>query len=423
LTGGDKSSSISSTTGGSLNVASTSLSSAVDPVGTGSSALPNMIPTQSAVVISGSPSLINNPNSTNGPTSAGPNNNVPSALADPHHQLSSGGIAAIIVVVLVLFVTLPITVIILRRRSKIHRVDRRTKWWFATTRASQLYGDGVTEQLIPPGTQTARSSFGTTIDHSESNPPTYVIPPFPPAMAEMGRGNASRPALVINLEGNGNNNLGENRYSTGSAGSDHSQYLIINHRSSANTEAATPMSVRPFSPSESFAFPKPPEPVVAGSVPLSAVGSPPRPMSIASAMLITPPLLSLLPPGLPSTPSYVPFIFPNTRKSPSPITNPFEDPTTPTIDNSSSYLNTIPVEVVRRPFEPTLPDELAVELNDRVRVLHRYDDGWGLVEMVGREEERGVTGVIPMDCLRTVEELEELETGTRSSSSEGLYAF
>lgn len=300
-----------------------------------------------------------------------------------------------------------------------HRADRSTRWWFATARTSQLYGDGATEQLIPAGTQTARSSFVTTVDHSESSRPTYVIPPFPPAMAEMGRGNVSRPpALLINLEGNGNNNLEENRYSIGSAGSDHSQYLIVHHRNSMNPDlqVPTPMSVRPFSPSESFAFPKPPEPVAAASGSVSIAGGSSRPTSSATSVTLAPPL----PPGLPSIPSLVPLVVSNATKSPS-STNPFEDSTTPTIDYP--YLD-ISVEVVRRPFKPTLPDELAVKLGERVRVLHTFDDGWGLVEKVGRDGREEESGVIPMDCLRKAgEELEELGTGTRSSSCEGPCAF
>lgn len=280
----------------------------------------------------------------------------------------------------------------------------------------------MTEHLIPPGTQTARSSFGTTIDHSESGHPTYVIPPFPPPTVEMGRDNASRPALVINIEGNSNNNSEENRYSTGSAGSDHSQYLIVPQRNSTNPDqqVATPMSVRPFSPSESFAFPKPPEPVAAGSGSVSVAGGSSRPTSNGTSITLTTPPL---PPGLTSIPSLVPLVVgPNTTKSPNSTTNPFIDSTTPTIDNSP--YSDIPVEVVRRPFEPTLPDELAVNLDERVRVLHRFDDGWGLIEKVRRDGKEGERGLIPMDCLRKAEEEEEeLGTRRRSSSYEGPCAI
>jgi len=239
-------------------------------------------------------------------------------------------------------------------------------------------------------------------------------------MAEIGRDNATRPALFINLEGTSNNNnnnlqVGDNRYSVGSAGSNHSQYLMVYHRGSWNSEQqlTTPTSVSPFSPSESFAFPKPPEPAAAstGSISVSVASGSSIPTSNATcATLGHPPP----PPGLRSVPSFASLV-PSSKKSPIIVTprNPFEDPTIPTISNLP-YLD-IPVEVVRRPFEPTLPDELAVKLGDRVRVLETFDDGWGLIEKVGGEDERGV---IPMDRLRMAGELEELGTGTWSNSCE-----
>ena len=253
----------------------------------------------------------------------------------------------------------------------------------------------MTEQLIPPGTITARSSFGTSIDHSESTPSTYVLPPFPPPMAEMGRGNASRPAFVIDLGGTSNNNLGENRHSIGSVGSDRSQYITVSHRNSANPEL-TPMSVRPFSPSESFAFPKPPEPVASGS----------RPTSNATSVTLA--NLSL-PPGLSSAPSsFAPLVGPNTTKS--------HNRTASTVD-ISPYLN-IPVQLIHCAFKPTLPDELVVNFGDRVRVLHRFDDGWGMIEKVGKDGREGEKGLIPMACLsKTGEEPEELATRSESRGS------
>jgi hypothetical protein len=88
--------------------------------------------------------------------------------------------------------------------------------------------------------------------------------------------------------------------------------------------------------------------------------------------------------------------------------NPFEDhinsdsDITPTIVYSTAGAFS-DIEVVRRPFIPTLPDELAVKPGDNVRVLHSFDDGWALVEMVGTGfstmNQQG-RGLIPIDCLR-----------------------
>jgi stage V sporulation protein SpoVS len=63
-------------------------------VGTGSSALPDIVLTQSGVVISVSPSFIKLYKWSN---AAGPNK-ISSALADIHRQPSSGEIVAVIVV-------------------------------------------------------------------------------------------------------------------------------------------------------------------------------------------------------------------------------------------------------------------------------------------------------------------------------------
>ena len=393
-------SSTNSTSGSNQN--STFTSSVAPPVANvASNSLPNTI--LSGVVVSSSPpSFTNYPSSTNGPNGTGTNNNPGlSPLANPHHQLSSGKIVAIIIAVFVLFVALPITIFVLRRRSTKQRDERKTKWWFAITRPSHPYEELDNGELIPPGTQTARSSFLTTFDRSDSGGPTLIIPP---AMAETGRGNASRPALVINtFDKNHNSNLEENRCSIGSAGSDRSQYLIVPQRDSTNPDplANTPMSVRPFSPSESFAFPKPPEPVPAG--PTSVASGLSRPTSNATSV-------TSAASGPLSLPMFTPLVIPHIIKSPSPITipttdqftdnNPFDDPTTPVIDTSAH----LDVQVVRCSFIPTLPDELNVRLDDHVRVLHRFDDGWGLVEKVTSDGSGNESGLIPMDCLKKPEE-------------------
>jgi hypothetical protein len=399
VTGDRTLSSTNSTSGSKQN----STSTAPPVANVAGNSLPNTI--QTGVVISGSPpSFTNYPN---GPNGTGTNNNPnSSALANTHHQLSSGGIVAIIIAVLLLFVALPITIFVLRRRSKKQRDERKTKW-FAITRLSQPYQDLDNEQLIPPGTQTARSSFVTTLDRSDSGGPALIVPP---ALAETGRGNASRPLLVINIsDKNHNSNLEGNRDSIGSAGSDRSQYLIVPQRDSTNPDplANTPMSVRPFSPSESFAFPKPPEPVAAGSGPTYVASGLSRPTSNATS--VTSAAIDVLS-GRLSLPTFTPLVMPHIIKSPSPITvptidpftdnNPFEDPTTPVIDNSTQ----LDVKVVRCSFVPALPDELKVRLDDHVRVLHTFDDGWGLVEKVASDGSENESGLIPMDCLRKSEE-------------------
>lgn len=48
-------------------------------------------------------------------------------------------------------------------------------------------------------------------------------------------------------------------------------------------------------------------------------------------------------------------------------------------------------------FEPSLDDELPVQIGETVHVLDEYQDGWALVQRVGRMD--APKGVVPRDCL------------------------
>jgi len=59
-----------------------------------------------------------------------------------------------------------------------------------------------------------------------------------------------------------------------------------------------------------------------------------------------------------------------------------------------------------------------VDLSDGVKVLHTFDDGWGLIEKVRRDGREGERGLIPMACLKkTGEKSEEVEIWSESRSS------
>lgn len=118
----------------------------------------------------------------------------------------------------------------------------------------------------------------------------------------------------------------------------------------------SPISVRPFSLTETFAFPKPPN---------SASGEAPNPF-VDSASASGEPLV----PGV---------IVPEGEAA--------------------------QIQTIRRPFAPTLSDELAVATGDQIRIVHMFDDGWAQVEKVTGAGV-GNAGLIPIDCLR--EEDEEL---------------
>jgi hypothetical protein len=75
--------------------------------------------------------------------------------------------------------------------------------------------------------------------------------------------------------------------------------------------------------------------------------------------------------------------------------NPFSDPNA---SSSAPNLNSefAPVETIKRPFAPSLDDELAVTPGDFVRVVKVFDDGWAYVEKIGAS----ARGLIPLDCMR-----------------------
>ncbi|KAK0462074.1 uncharacterized protein EV420DRAFT_1266275 [Desarmillaria tabescens] len=65
------------------------------------------------------------------------------------------------------------------------------------------------------------------------------------------------------------------------------------------------------------------------------------------------------------------------------------------------------VEVIRRPFDPTLHDELSVSEGDRVHVVKVFDDGWALVQKIPADSLSGKgkqvlpqAGLVPIDCFR-----------------------
>jgi hypothetical protein len=165
------------------------------------------------------------------------------------------------------------------------------------------------------------------------------------------------------------------------------QYLIVSNNLNL-PGASSPMSVRPFSPSESFAFPKPPpceEDKASTTLDLNGHGhtypssstttliqihSPP-PIFNSDLYLQLPPSVSLSP--LDATP--------NTSL------NPFADPA------KTEFYD---LQTIRRPFTPSLDDELSVSEGDKVRVIKVFDDGWAFVE----KQDRNQSGLIPVDCLR-----------------------
>ncbi|KAI0801981.1 hypothetical protein BC629DRAFT_1284540 [Irpex lacteus] len=152
------------------------------------------------------------------------------------------------------------------------------------------------------------------------------------------------------------------------------------------------MSVRPFSPTERWSFPTPPD-SRHNSAQLFHQSSP----AISHAASVQ---------------------YPPRTTSTSPVseeTNPFADftPENPFADFTSSNDHTtetfvtasttgtstsrFTIERVSRPFAPALSDEIAVNPGDEVKVLKQFDDGWAYAEVV----QTGKRGLFPIDCLRS----------------------
>lgn len=145
----------------------------------------------------------------------------------------------------------------------------------------------------------------------------------------------------------------------------------------------TPISVRPFSPSERWAFPLPPSSARrSAGLQAPARSYSTTPESYATSDYLTAPESA----------------------------NPFSDASAVDDDSADGHTSTetfvtadtdaaahFPAaEPVARPFTPTMPDEMRVQPGDVVHVLKRYDDGWAYAE----NRATGARGLFPIDCLR-----------------------
>ncbi|KAJ7028445.1 hypothetical protein C8F04DRAFT_964059 [Mycena alexandri] len=130
------------------------------------------------------------------------------------------------------------------------------------------------------------------------------------------------------------------------------------------------MSVRPFSPSEAFAFPAPPRENRSGDATPTMNQTLMRPAPTAHA-----------------------------RYSENPFADAFSVPDTPTAPSAQFDA----VETIWRPFEQTLQDEITVNVGDQVKVLAVYDDGWAMIERISAGRGKTV-GLVPIDCMRKGQE-------------------
>jgi len=306
-----------------------------------------------------------------------------------NNHIATGGIVGIVIAILA--VATIVFVYLIRRRSRARR-SQSTNWWsFRATGTIRDDDDSIQQQSGILGGRRSpeeqakvssfRSSFGNSLssfnEHRRSQMSTGVAPSLPP-MIEV-----RSPSL-------------------GSAGG------LLQVRPEPSPPL-TPMSVRPFSPTESFAFPKPPN-----SERSNEANSNSRTITPKTTTTVQTTFAENYPPT-PITSSHMP--------------NPFNDPvpvvaaTIPESAESSSddHANFGPLETVRRPFLPTLDDELPVSPGDTVRVIKSFDDGWCFCELVKGDHE-GSKGLIPIDCLReNGEKLPSFLAAKRVSSNYGVW--
>ncbi|KAI8994167.1 hypothetical protein BD414DRAFT_275258 [Trametes punicea] len=368
--------------------------------------------------MTGSPSTQSGGGSSSSTSNADPSRPSQSSDDGVHHGLSAGIIIAISVIVALLFLVL--LVFCCRRRAIALRLRRRKNWFVAGS-----YGSGVSPDDYKDGSggagKSARSSFATNFDRGQMLTPAPQLDLLPPIdqMSQVWPSNMSgsitvppvsrtvesepSPTIRAAPDRTSLSSLSSGGGGTSRPPSQTSQYLTL--PGAAATEASpygldfpSPFSVRPFSPSETFSFPRPPQGDAhgrgSGVLDNSVLSGSALSASESSAAFFT----------------AEDHLGSSASTSPDPhCENPFLDfteiaagaarpPSTSTESCPSSHF--APVETIRRPFVPTMEDEMAVVQGERVRILRRFDDGWAYAEKVST----GSQGLIPIDCLRPVAE-------------------
>ncbi|SJL15768.1 uncharacterized protein ARMOST_19273 [Armillaria ostoyae] len=284
-----------------------------------------------------------------------------------HQGISSGAVAAISAIGAVILAAL--LLFLIRRYRRVRRQWRLTH----------------IHHRADAGWSTVLSSGGGSDDVSSAvtsyvnRTPLSLADPVPPPMAEIRDDhltrNPSKPRysthpprpLLIDINVSSHSDPRSAHANTIPSNLDSTYLVIPDGLAQLQPEIATPMSVRPFTPSESFKFPKPP----------------------SNGEWIQ----------IPDRDSHGTALSSSTEMFPPSPTNPFSEPESPITPELS------PIETIRRTFVPTLYDELSVAIGDRIRVLEVFDDGWAMVEKVPEGNGQGKEvvlepGLIPIDCLR-----------------------
>lgn len=351
------------------------------------------------------------------PTESGTGSPLAVSGATAKPGMSGSLIAGIVIVCLLIFFFF--LALFVRRRWISRRRDRVERWWFTRKRNSQTYDDKkpepvhFNEKALPdPPNPDLRGSFAPSFERGPSPLDLASIVPSAPPIAEVRAHHSQGHHAQMDSD----------RFSIGSASSGgSSQYIVVHnpHRRGSKTE--------------SFKFPKPPT-ILASEAPSvhSRSGSGQSGLSSASRTSLAavchgtssgslnklPPSSLSRPPVTATQPLTVktklsadkipnPFMDAGERSATSTIFNPF---TRSPFDDEQAFSavgNFAEIETIRRPYQRTLPDELEVTVDEKVRILEIFDDGWAMVERirVGEPNETPAErGLVPVACLRDIDE-------------------
>ena len=294
-------------------------------------------------------------------------------------QATSQGlpVGAIAAIAIVASITLAAIIILVIRRWCQKRRSRRLENWttgmggsfglfgaisdIQIEKQSEKHDSGASRNGDRNGTRSARSSFGTTFDRGLR---PFTPDPFSPD------------SITIPHSQSGDLNESQDR-------------LAVPNQMSL-------ISVHPWSPSERWAFPKPP--TVTSSAQASAEDG-----STSLGHASTTSLPSLPQSDTVSYPNVIPGPVPSqdeqirgTRRLSSATINSESAVTSHTGATDTSIGN---VATIKRPFVPTLSDELFVARGDIIRVIQTFDDGWVYVAKLNVSNGDPDLGLIPVDCL------------------------
>lgn len=325
-----------------------------------------------------------------------------------HHGLSKGAIAAIAVIAAL--VALIVLFFLLRRSSISKRTARRQRWFKSASKFGQ---SASSNEVLPRNRNSNGSSFVTNIDRGQrppsdlldaSWPPPEMVQNFPAALqlpisvppVAPSIDSPVSPVIRTRVTGSDDDPVTFERST-----SQLSQYLVIPvmtpmkaSSSVAVSSLPSPMSVRPFSPSEAWQFPQPPQDDLRrqSQLILSANKSMASVVTTANQSRFS----------MSTSEEYM-----TATDAASEPQNPFAD--LASVDTHETHYTTLTdttdashsdhfdeIEIIRRPFVPNLGDELAVAPGDEIRVRKRFDDGWAYAEKV----KDGARGLFPIDCLR-----------------------